>query len=129
MMPGVNHTNNNNHSHPLVPLGLYISSAICKEMLGMISRDDINKLYLNAKESHQKKNPSKFLQEVMMDLPKVIAPGLYLTSLLISLQNSEKSRQYNQSLRQSLESINQKTTSMENDIHETNTLIKAMVRK
>jgi hypothetical protein len=126
-MPGVN--NNLTNSHPLVPVGLFISSAICKEMLGMISRDDILKLFLFAKESHQNKNPSKFLQEVMMDLPKVIAPGLYLTSLLISLQNSEKSRRYNQSLQQSLNSINKKTTRIENNIHETNALIKAMAVK
>ena len=126
-MPGVN--NNLNNGHPLVPVGLFISSAICKEMLGMISRDDIIKLFLFAKESHQNKNPSKFLQEVMMDLPKVIAPGLYLTSLLISLQNSEKSRRYNQSLQRSLNSINEKTTRIENDIHETNALIKAMAVK
>jgi hypothetical protein len=129
MLPGVNNNNNMNSTHPLIPVGLYISSAICKEMFGKISRDDINHFLLYAKESFLNKSPSRLLEGVKKDLPKVIAPALYLTSLLISVQNTEKSRQYHQFLKQSVDGINKKTTSMEKDVHETNTLIKEMVKK
>lgn len=131
MKPGAHNNINDSQKHPLIPLGLFISSTLCKELFGKFSKEDFKQLLASVQRCivNPKNEATNVLQLVKADIPKLIGPTLYLTSLIIALQNSEKSKQYHRFLKQHVERIDDKTTAMEKEIHDTHGMIKEMVKK
>jgi hypothetical protein len=119
----------------MIPLGLYITSALCSEIFGKLSKEDYMKGLGVAK--HYLTTPQEILH-FMTHSPigvleylrqgggsKLIAPALYLASTAISIHNTERNRKYHKSLWKHIQTIDKKTDAVHSDILE----IKSMIQK
>ena len=128
-----------NHEYPhtynaIIPLGLYITSAVCSEIFGKLSKEDYIKSLRIAK--HYLLSPNELLpilthpslsilEHLMQGGTKLISPALYLASTAITIQNTERNRKYHKSVWNHIQTLDKKTDAVHSDIHE----IKSMVQK